>query len=52
MQNWELDVAIEDPAFAKQMAVMYEEDLARSTEIVLTRHNRVRRSEVASPARG
>jgi cardiolipin synthase len=45
MQNWELDVAIEDPEFAKQMAAMYEEDLARSTEIVLTRHNRVRRSD-------
>jgi cardiolipin synthase len=45
MQNWELDVAVEDPAFAKQMAAMYEEDLSRSTEIVLTRQNRVRRSD-------
>lgn len=45
MQNWELDVAVEDPAFAVQMAAMYREDLARSTEIVLTRHNRVRRSD-------
>jgi cardiolipin synthase len=44
MQNWELDVAVEDPAFAVQMAAMYREDLARSTEIVLTRQNRVRRS--------
>jgi cardiolipin synthase len=47
MQNWELDVAVEDPAFAKQMAAMYQEDLARSTEIVLTRQNRVRRSDDA-----
>jgi len=41
--NWELDVAVEDERFAKQMTQMYEEDLARATEIVLTR-NRVRRA--------
>ena len=33
--NWELDVAIEDPGFAYQMEVMFEEDLANATEIVL-----------------
>lgn len=48
MQNWELDVAVEDPAFAVQMAQMYQQDLAGSTEIVLTRHNRVRRSDSAA----
>jgi len=44
--NWELDVAVEDERFAKEMAQMYEQDLARSTEIVLTR-NRVRRAPSA-----
>lgn len=44
MQNWELDIAIEDPGFAAQMAAMYERDLARTTEIVLTRRNRVYRT--------
>jgi len=43
MNNYELDVAIEDEAFAAQMAAMYEEDLERSTEIVLGRRNRVMR---------
>lgn len=33
--NWELDVAIEDEAFGRAMQEMYEEDLARATEIVL-----------------
>jgi cardiolipin synthase len=41
--NWELDLAVEDEGFAAEMARMYEEDLLRSTEIVLTR-NRVRRA--------
>ncbi|MEP7208109.1 MAG: phospholipase D-like domain-containing protein [Casimicrobiaceae bacterium] len=39
--NWELDVAIEDPKLAEQLADLYEEDLANATEIVLTRGNRV-----------
>ncbi len=43
IQNWELDVAIEDRGFAAEMAAMYEEDLRRATEIVLTRRNRVRK---------
>jgi cardiolipin synthase len=42
IQNWELDVAIEDPEFAEQMAEMYQEDLTKATEIVLTQRNRVR----------
>ena len=45
LSNYELDVAIEDTAFAQQMAVQYEKDLARATEIVLTGRHRVRRSE-------
>ncbi len=45
ISNYELDVAIEDPGFAQQMAAQYERDLARATEIVLTRRNRVRLSE-------
>ena len=47
MGNYELDVAIEDRAFAKRMADQYLEDLDRSTEIVLTRRHRVRKSEDA-----
>ena len=34
--NWELDVAIEDTNFGQQMMAMYEQDLANSTEVVLT----------------
>ncbi len=34
--NWELDVAIEDQPFGRQMMAMYEKDLANSTEVVLT----------------
>ena len=42
MTNYELDVAIEDHMFAEKMAVQFERDLANTTEIVLTRRNRVR----------
>lgn len=49
MSNYELDVAIEDAVFSEQMAQKYEEDLTRSTEIVLTRRNRVRRATNAEP---
>lgn len=45
MQNYELDVAIEDAGVGAWMARQYERDLERSTEIVLTQHNRVRRTE-------
>ncbi len=34
--NWELDVALEDEDFARQMEDMYLEDLENATEIVLT----------------
>ena len=48
MSNYELDVAIEDAGFSEKMATQYEADLQHSTEIVLTRRNRVRRA----PAQG
>ena len=35
MGNWELDVAVEDTAFAKLMQEMYLRDLENATEIVL-----------------
>jgi cardiolipin synthase len=34
--NWELDVAVEDENFGRQMTAMYEADLANSTEVVMT----------------
>jgi cardiolipin synthase len=40
--NYELDVAVEDEAFAQSMERMYLEDLERSTEIVLTDNHKVR----------
>ncbi len=51
LSNYELDVAIEDAAFAKVMAWQYEQDLARATEIVLTKRHRVRRAEVRPDGR-
>ncbi len=39
--NCEIDVAIEDQAFAQRMAEQYERDLKNATEIVLS-HHRVR----------
>jgi cardiolipin synthase len=44
LSNYELDVAIDDPQFAALMSKQYEQDLSRSTEIVLTARNRVRRA--------
>ncbi|MEO9137422.1 MAG: phospholipase D-like domain-containing protein [Casimicrobiaceae bacterium] len=51
MSNYELDVAIEDEPFSERMATQYEADLQHSTEIVLTRRNRVRRAPTADGAR-
>jgi cardiolipin synthase len=45
MGNYELDVAIEDRRFAEAMALQYDADLTRATEIVLTRRKRVRPAE-------
>jgi cardiolipin synthase len=39
--NWELDVVVENAAFAAAMEQMYRDDLARSTEIVLGSGRRV-----------
>lgn len=44
-RNWELDVAIEDEAFAGEAADMFEHDLQHSTEIVLDARRRVARTE-------
>jgi len=49
--NRELDVVVEDAAFARAMAAMYEVDLGRATEIVLVRHARVRAQGGASRGR-
>ncbi len=35
MGNWELDVAVEDAGFARQMEETYQADLANSTEVLL-----------------
>jgi len=50
MGNCEIDVAIEDVAFAAAMQQQYERDLANATEIVLKmpRRRRARRAEDAS----
>ena len=52
MGNYELDVAVEDRAFALRMADQYTRDLTQATEIVLTRRNRVRRSDGTRPFDG
>jgi cardiolipin synthase len=44
INNYELDVAIEDAGCARRMQDMYEEDLANATEIVLSERRRVRPS--------
>ena len=50
MSNYELDVAVEDRDFTRQMAAQYEKDLGNATEIVLTGRNRVRRAETRADA--
>ena len=47
MGNYELDVSIEDAAFAAQMAAQFKDDLKSATEVVLTRRLRVRNVEAA-----
>jgi cardiolipin synthase len=41
MGNWELDVAVEDPAFARDVERAFEEDLANATEVVLGSRRRI-----------
>ncbi len=52
LNNWELDVAVENTDFAQEMEQMYLEDLENATEIVLSAKNRVRpvTPPVAAPA--
>lgn len=45
MTNYELDVLVEDEAFAQAMKEMYLNDLERSTEIVLSEGTKVRPRE-------
>lgn len=47
--NWELDVAVEDEAFAQAMQEMYLEDLMHATEIVLNEKQRIRPSRSPAP---
>ena len=49
--NRELDVIVEDEAFARRMEEMYLTDLDNATEVVLDAHNRVR-APGAPPRRG
>jgi cardiolipin synthase len=49
--NYELDVAIEDSGVAGELEAMYEDDLARATEILLSPRNRVRPVVAAIRAR-
>jgi cardiolipin synthase len=42
MGNRELDVVVEDEAFARRMEALYLDDLANATEVVLDARNRVR----------
>jgi len=48
--NWELDVAVDDPGFAQEMERMYLKDLENTTEIVLSKKNRVRPVTPPEPA--
>lgn len=43
--NLELDIVVEDKGFGEQMEQMYLDDLANTTEIVLSPHNHVRAIE-------
>jgi cardiolipin synthase A/B len=52
MGNYELDVAVENVAFAKSMEEQYLRDLENSTEILLAARHRIRRSTARPPVRG
>jgi len=49
--NCEIDVAVEDESFAHRMALQYEADLARATEIVLSPGRRVTQATVRTRPR-
>jgi cardiolipin synthase len=55
MGNWELDVAVEDHAFAQQMERMFEADLANARELVLgapRRRSAAGQDRLVGPNRG
>lgn len=52
ISNHELDVAIEDEDFAKEMEAMYLEDLTNATEIVLSDKRRIQPKEHRRKPRG
>ncbi len=52
MGNYELDVAMDNPAVAGTMQQMYEQDLANATEIVLSARNRVQAAAAVVRQRG
>ncbi len=47
MGNYELDLAVEDQAFARAMEKMYQEDLRSATEVVLSLRGKVRLSSAS-----
>ncbi|WP_395683680.1 phosphatidylserine/phosphatidylglycerophosphate/cardiolipin synthase family protein [Dokdonella sp.] len=49
MGNCEIDIAIEDQAFAHRMEAQYEQDIARATEIVLKMPRRRRSTRTSIP---
>ena len=50
MGNWELDVAVEDAGFGAAMERMFEADLDRATEVLLTARGRTRTAVEAAGA--
>ena len=58
LTNFEMDVAVDDEGFAREMAAVYERDLDHATEIVLKKRRRVRvpsqndTKQRSKPARG
>ena len=50
--NWELDIAVEDAAFAEQMEAMFERDLENATEIVLGQRHIQSTAPRQQPRRG
>jgi cardiolipin synthase len=46
MTNWEMDLAIDDPNFARELEDTYESDLTNATEVVLRTGRQFRRPKV------
>ncbi|MDX2043688.1 MAG: phospholipase D-like domain-containing protein [Acidobacteriota bacterium] len=49
--NWELDVIVEDTGFGEQMEQMFLDDLANSTEILLTAKRKIAKPKRPRPRR-